>query len=370
MLLPRRVHRSLRFARLFFRASWWAWRALGTRIGRQRRHEGFLSVFGPLSLIVLIAIWATMLSIAFGVIQWAIGGGTEHSLANSLYMSGVTFFTLGFGDVTPHTAMGKFTAVAEAGTGFGLLAVVIGYLPVLYQLFSRREAQIIRLDVRAGSPPTAATLLARYSEGQRLDAIDALLAEWELWAAELLESHQSYPMLAFYRSQQRDESWLAALTAMMDVSALVLTGFRGVNTFQARVTFGTTRLALMDIANLFSQAKLDDEIRARAGERLSGTEFERLQKRLSAAGLEFSETTSGSSPGGSAATASEDQQSAESRLAEFRAMYEPYALVLAEYLSLPLPRWVAPSNQLDNWQRSEGAHAVKRLVESVEAQPD
>ena len=45
--------------------------------------------------------------------------------------------------------------MAEAGIGLGLLAIVIGYLPIIYQAFSRRETSIVLLDARAGSPPTA-----------------------------------------------------------------------------------------------------------------------------------------------------------------------------------------------------------------------
>ena len=92
---------------------------------------------------------------------------------------------------------------------------MIGYLPVLYQLFSRREAHVIQLDARAGSPPTATTMLIRHAEGG-LSKLDDLLREWEIWGSELLESHLSYPMLVYYRSQHDNQSWLAALTAVMD----------------------------------------------------------------------------------------------------------------------------------------------------------
>ena len=142
-------------------------------------------------------------------------------------MSGVTFFTLGYGDVVPHTGAARFMSVLEAGTGIGFIAVVIGYLPVLYQLFSRREAHVIQLDARAGSPPTATTMLSRHAECGGLDKLDDLLREWEVWGSDLLESHLSYPMLVYYRSQHDNQSWLAALTAVMDSCALILVGRRG-----------------------------------------------------------------------------------------------------------------------------------------------
>src|SRR5207245_8934510 len=105
-----------------------------------------------------------------------------------LYLSGTTFFTLGYGDVTPLGRLGRALAVGESGLGFGFLAVIISYLPVLFQAYSRREVSISLLDARAGSPPSAAQLLLRLARAGNMHALDPFLAEWETWAAELLES--------------------------------------------------------------------------------------------------------------------------------------------------------------------------------------
>ena len=362
MLLPRRAQRPLRFARFYFRTTWAAWRAMGRQLRHAKKREGFLAIYGPLSLLTLLVVWVMMLVAAFGALQWSLASPAL-SFRGAAYMSGLNFLTLGFADVQPHTTLGRALAVAAGGTGFGVLAVIIGYLPVLYQLFSRREAMIIRLDARAGSPPTAATLLVRYAEGQRLDALDALFLEWEEWASELLESHLSYPMLAFYRSQQEDESWVGALTAMVDTMALILTGFRNVNTFQARVTFGTARLTLMELARLFSGDTISQHGRDVAVSRLPAEEFRRLAAKLGEVGLEFSDSP------GTADDAGAADQSPEQRLAEFRAAYEPYAMALSDYLALPLSRWVAPEGALDNWQRSKRGQQVKQLVEGTDAVP-
>lgn len=159
MLLPRRVQRRVRLVRAYFRATWHGWTAV-RRLLPARAHATFLSVYGPLSMLGLIAVWAAALVTGFGALQWALAaraaqsaGGAAPSLLNAIYFSGVTFFTVGYGDVVATTRAGKVLAVIEAGTGFGLIAVVIGYLPVLYQLFTRRESHVIRLDARAGSPP-------------------------------------------------------------------------------------------------------------------------------------------------------------------------------------------------------------------------
>ena len=156
-------------------------------------------------------------------------------------MSGVTFFTVGYGDLVPQTRLGRLISVLEAGTGLGFIALVIGDLPVLYQLFSGREAHVIKLDGRAGSPPTALGLLQRHSGEDGIAQISMLLREWESWGSELLESHLSYPMLAYYRSQHHDQSWLAALTAIMDCCALILVGLEALPPLQARMTFTMAR---------------------------------------------------------------------------------------------------------------------------------
>ena len=359
MLLPRRVRRRLRFVRAYFDGTWKMWRALGQRMTPGEGRETFLGVYGPLSLVLLLALWGATLTFEFAGFEWALSRARLHppTFGTTLYMSGATLLTLGYGDVVPGTTAGRAAAVFEAGTGLGLIAVIIGYLPVLYQLFARREAQVVRLDARAGSPPTATTLLVRHAVGERMDALDGMFLEWELWSAELLESHLSYPMLAYYRSQHENESWLAALTAVMDACALVMVGFRGVNTFQARTTFGTARLTVLEMARVFDARHIAEQTERIRDLRLPTPEFNRMREGLAAAGLEFH--------GDDAARAG-----AEAELAEFRALYEPFVATLAGHLLLPLPPWAPPPNALDNWQRSKGSAALKRLVDSVEAEPE
>src|SRR5262245_13381342 len=164
VVLPRRVTHRWRPTRLFYRTTWRAWRSLAHLSSSVRVRDNALSLFGPLSLLCLLICWAASLIIGFALIQWGgrtMSDTTQIPFWDCLYNSGETFFTLGYGDITPKTYPGKFLAVIEAGTGFGFMAIVIGYLPVLYQTFSRRELSIGLLDARAGSPPTAAEFLRR-----------------------------------------------------------------------------------------------------------------------------------------------------------------------------------------------------------------
>jgi len=348
IILPRRVSGRIRLTKMFYRYTWAPWRATA-RLLTGRRRDAFLSFYGPLSLIALLALWAVGSVFSFGLLQWAAGsamtvageGGT--GFWTDVYMSGTTFFTLGLGDVVPRSALAKTLTVVEAGTGFAFLAAVIGYFPVIYQAFSRREVAISLLDARAGSPPSASELLWRHRSDPGTAALAELLREWEHWAADVLESHLSYPPLAYFRSQHYNESWLAALTTVLDASALIMVGLEGWCTRQAELTFAMARHAVVDLAQVFSTPP------RRPDERLPSAQLARLRERLAVGGL-----------------ALKGRPDLEQRLTELRHMYEPYVEALSGYLALPLPPWIRERERPDNWQTS----AWDRVVQLPARRPD
>ena len=240
VVLPRRVAHGAWLARLVIWASWHLWSCPARGPWRRgERRETYLSFYGPSALLLLIGVWATGLIGGFALLLWGLGvpfvaTGGGAGFGTTLYGSGTTFFTLGLGDVLPHTALGRLLVVLEAGIGFAFLALIIAYMPVLAQAFSQREVNVALLDARAGSPPSAAELLRRHAGVDLPGALAQVLLEGERWAAELLESHLSYPLLAFYRSQHAEQSWLAGLTMILDVAALVLVGMDGTPTRPAR----------------------------------------------------------------------------------------------------------------------------------------
>ena len=168
IILPRRVTRRFRVTRVFYKFTWKNWRFLTRLIPSRKRRETLLSFYGPLSLLVLVGVWAIGLVLGFGMMQYGAGSavnmnGGRPGFATDIYLSGTTFFTLGLGDVVPQTSLARLLVVTEAGFGFGFLAAVIGYLPFIYGSFSKREVNISLLDARAGTPPTAAELLRRHA---------------------------------------------------------------------------------------------------------------------------------------------------------------------------------------------------------------
>jgi hypothetical protein len=325
LVLPRRVTRPFRLTRLFYRSGWRAWTAAADRFPPSRRRQTFLSVFGPLSMLALFAVWAAGLVLGFGLLHHGLDP-RDGGFGESLYLSGTTFTTLGYGDVSPRTPATRALAVAEAATGFGFFAIVIGYLPVLYQSFSRREAFIGLLDARAGSPPAAGRLLLRTPPGK---CLDDFLAEAERWAAEVLEGHLSFPVLGYYRSQHDNQSWLAALTCTLDTSALLLTVVDGVDRTQARLTFAMARHAVVDLGLVLRRRPEPP-----AEDRLPAARLADLRAALAAAGV-----------------AVRDDDAAR-RLAELRGLYEPFVAGLAGYFRVPVPGVWPADERPDNWQTS------------------
>ncbi len=332
IILPRRASGRFRLTQIFYAVTWKPWAFLGKRLRNPRRRESFFSYYGPMSLIFLLAVWAGSMVVGFALIFYALGSPFSDvtqgpSFRSDLYVSGTTIFTLGLGDVTPHSAWAREIIILEAGTGLGFLAVVMGYFPVLYSAFSRREVSISLLDARAGSPPTAAELMRRHSYEGGESALSLLLVEWERWSAELLESHISYPLLCYFRSQHNNQSWISALTAVLDTSALLIAGVQGHEARQAQLTFAMARHAMVDLAQIFSLAPIKD-----APDRLPAERYEQLYSLLCQSGV----------------SVCRDGHSYE-RLRDMRALYEGYAEALAGYLRMPLPPWIADQPHKDNW---------------------
>ncbi|HSS93091.1 MAG TPA: potassium channel family protein [Candidatus Dormibacteraeota bacterium] len=333
MILPRRVSVRLRVSKIFYRLTWRVWAGIGRRLRPGERREAYLSTYGPISLLVLIGLWGSILIMGFAFLLWAAGFDFPSKIA-ALYVSGWTFTTLGIGDFAPKTDLARLITVAEAGLGFGFLAIVISYLPVLYQGFSRRETTISMLDEWAGSPPSAGDLLRRSIAAGEVEALIPLMSTWELWTAELLESHLSYQVLCYFRSQHENQSWVAALTAILDFSALWQASQATGHTWQARRVYAMGRHALGDLSQVLRAAPRFD-----VPDRLSEPEFAAVVEAMKSAGVQI------------------DADAFRDRLKKLRKGYEPYAFALSEELLMDLPPWMPLAPRQDNWETTawEGA---------------
>ncbi|HEX6496530.1 MAG TPA: potassium channel family protein [Acidobacteriaceae bacterium] len=367
IILPRRASGKIRLTRLFYVLTWGPWAAVVGRFRNRRLRESGFSFYGPLSLLFLMALWAVGLVFGFGFMFYGLGAPLHdplglHPLHTGIYISGTTLFTLGLGDIIPLNHWARDLVIIEAGTGLGFVAVVIGYLPVLYQAFSRREGSIALLDGRAGSPPTASELLRRHATDGDNDALIALLAEWERWSAEMLESHISYPLLCYFRSQHDNQSWLSAVTAILDTCAVLLSIVECSACRQARLTFAMARHTVVDLLLVFGMKPVampkpalpgspalpdaPKEMAADMATRLSEPELVRLTEVLCKAGYRLR---------------LEPERLA--LLRKLRWMYEGQVVALSRYLCMPLPPLVTETPGRDTWM------LVHNLLELYSAQP-
>jgi len=342
VVLPRRIRRTFRIASWFYKNTWGFWTRVGLHIKSVNRREGFLAYFGPLSLIVLLFFWAAGLIFGFACMQYGFGehvslGSEKITFWKVLYMSGETFFTLGYGDITPTNYAARTLAVMEAGMGFAFLGVVVGYLPVIYNSFNTREIEISLLDARAGSPPSAAEFLGRLGCCPEQSVLDEIFRDWERWCADLLSSHISYPVLIFFRSQHPNQSWLSALTAMLDVTSLIITGVDGIHPEQAKLTFAIARHAVVDLAQV-----VNAQYSPHDASRLSAEDLSRLRTHLVAQGVNFY-----------------DGADAGDRIAALRILYEPYLYSLSRRLLMTLPPWIHSDHKKDNWQGGPWDRAIQ-----------
>jgi hypothetical protein len=360
IILPRRPVGRFRITKLFYILTWKPWAAIARHTRDPKVREQFYSMYGPASLLLLLVVWALLLVVGFALLFFGLRTPFADAMADlsalarlrtDLYVSGTTLFTLGIGDVLPRSFVARALIVLESGTGLGFVALVIGYVPVLYNAFSRREISVALLDARAGSPPTSTELLRRHAFAGGQDALVVLLVEWERWSAEILESHISYPILCYYRSQHDNQSWLSALTAMLDSCALLISVVPGVASRQAQLTFAMARHALVDLGHVFHLEKREAAWRASGGpNRLRPENFDRVCELAQEAGLRLC-----------------GDPEAPARLTALRALYEPHAQALADYLGMSLPGWIPEPRAKDQWKTVEN---VRKQAASVFRESD
>ncbi|TMK15884.1 MAG: two pore domain potassium channel family protein, partial [Actinobacteria bacterium] len=227
LVMPRAARGRTRLGRILYRLLWRPWRWFGLRKKTAASRERVLSAAAPVFFFVQLVGWVFLALLGYALILWSPAfvhglGRTDGSFEDALYTSGSSLFTLGIG---PAAANGwtRAVVVLAGATGLGLFAVVIAYLPVLYQAFNRREVGVLLLDARAGSPPSGPELLHRMGNAGMASALPELFAEWERWVADVLESHMSYPILVLFRSPHDNTSWVTSLGSVLDAATLILT---------------------------------------------------------------------------------------------------------------------------------------------------
>jgi hypothetical protein len=337
-LLPRRVKRDPKIVRSVFAYAWRPWRRLARALPPQGA-DTMLGIYGPFGVLLNLVLWVAAMMLGYGCLQWAghsqlsqLGGAHGVDFGDDLFFSAATMASSGTAGLAAHSAFARVVQVIDAGSGLAVIAIVIAYLPALYQAFSRREATVSQLDARAGSPPSAGRLVLRSAQPGGWPALNLYLAGWEKWVAELMETHLAYPVLAYFRSQHVNQNWLAAMCTVLDACAFTVAAAPAGTVDSARFTFAIARHAVVDLSYSFHVAPS-----APALDRLPAEDLEQLLQQLREVGVE---------PGADLATITK-------RMAGMRALYEPYINALADRLELSLPPWLAPESPSDNWRNTE-----------------
>jgi hypothetical protein len=335
-LLPRRVKRDPRIVRFVFDYLWRPWRALARLLPAQPA-DTLLGIYGPFGLIANLVMWVAAMMLGYACLQWAGGShlgpaGRSVGFGDDLYFSAATMTTDGPAALAAHSTFARAVQVIDAGSGLAVLAIVVGYLPSLYQAFSRREATVSQLDARAGSPPSAGRIVLRTTQRSGWEALARYLGSWEPWVADLMETHLAYPVLGYFRSQHLGQNWLAALCTVLDACAFTIAAAPAENATPARFTFAIARHAAVDLSYSFHA-----EPRPPAHDRLPDADLEALLAQLREAGVQ----------------PAADEQTVRARLTRTRALYEPYVSALSARLELALPPWLAPESPTDNWRNTD-----------------
>jgi hypothetical protein len=336
IVLPRTVAPMRRVSGRFYKGSWRLWSAMGRRIQDGDLRLSFLAVYGPVSVMVLLVLWAGLLIVAFAVIYHGLGDRFQADrgaigFGALLYMSGSTFFTLGLGDITSADPLARFFMILETGTGYIFLGLIITYMPLLHQAYASREIGNLLIHSRAGHPPNGIKLLRRYSGTGDSEILRTILREAECWMAETLQSHLSHPVLLFYRGLHRGQSWLDSLTTVLDSAALLIVAGDGVIAAQARIVYRMGLRLLQDLTDALSIA-----VDLKCAIRLTEADLPRLRAAMNVAGLTL---TLG--PGSS------------NRLLRLVRRYDVHLFALSRGLVIPLPPWLPP---IDGGQEAD-AHA-------------
>ena len=337
VVVPRPSPGRFRIARNLQRLTWRFARAVALRSDDPRRREGILGVFAPALVVLLLVVWVVVLLVGFGLLVIAQRDQLQPSpasLGEAIYVAGTALFTIGFGDYVPTGTAARVISLIAAGTGLGIVALVITYLFSLYAAFQRREVLVVTLDSRAGAPPSGVALLETYARLGLVAELPALFASWEVWAAEVLDSHVAYPILGYFRSSHDNESWVASVGAVLDAAVLVATTVKGVPRGHAELMAAMGEHLVEDVGNAFG-------FRSEPGAGIARVEFDEARARLAAAGYAVTDP--------------------DRAWPEFSARRSHYAA----QLNLLAEQWVSPPSQWIGDRAPIGHHVDEALLPAI-----
>jgi hypothetical protein len=280
VILPRPAIKKFAVVRYLLRGFWICWRWIGNRIESVPRRENFLSIMGPLAVLMEFTFWGLALILGYALI---IDGVRDQlhpapdSFGTSLYFSASTLVPLSYGDYVPEGIFARVVTVAETVTGIFVAALAITLLFSLYESFKDREVAVVQLDAMAGAPPSGIQILETAIQRGMREELIKTFDEWRAWAANVLESHLAYPTLLWFRSSHDNEAWINSFGAVMDAAVLVLSTVDDETEGPARLMYTVGNHLVEDLSWYFGYSKLNDPI-------VEKQEYDQARERLRVAG--------------------------------------------------------------------------------------
>jgi hypothetical protein len=289
IVVPRPTPGRFRIGRYVVRSSWRVFRAVGRHRSGQAR-DTLLGLFAPAATLFLLVVWLGGMIVGYGLVLYALRDQlTPHpqDAGTAIYFAASSILTLGFGDIVATGPLARAVVVVASASGLGVVALVVTFLFSLYGSYQRREVKVVTLQAAAGAPPSAVTLLETYAQLDLVDRLPGLFAEWERWAAEVLDTHVAYPLLGFFRSSHDNLSWISALGTVLDAACLVLTTTTGVARGEAELFRRVGSHLIEDITNLGFRSGVVDRTDTTATISLDRPGFDGACARLAHAGYKL-----------------------------------------------------------------------------------
>jgi hypothetical protein len=347
VIVPRPTMRGTLLSRSIIRPGWRAWRSLATRVSEVNKREAMLAIFPPMALVLVLIAWVTLQAIGFGLLIYSLRGDFQPHprILGSTYVAAASLFGVGQSAFLPAGRAARVVIPIVNATGLGTVALVITFLFSLYANFQRREARVVMLDARAGAPPSGVTLLETYAQLQMLDRLPEVFTTWEVWSAEVLDSHLAYPILTYFRSSHDNESWISALGAILDAATLMVSTIDAGPSGSAKMMVGMGAHLVEDISNQFNLPHNGD-----IG--VEREEFEDARQRLAVAGF----------------TLRDDADSAWGKFTKMRGVYASRLNAMAHAWATPPALWIGDRSTLRIRHPDRGgAPATTAIEASMEA---
>jgi hypothetical protein len=316
LVVPRAI--AVRITRGVFRTMRVVFNLRAGRAKSFEERDRAMALYGPISLLSLAMTWLVLVGLGYTMMFWALGVRPPRK---AFTLSGSSLFTLGF--AIPKSLPPTALAFAEGAIGLGLLALLLSYLPALYASFSRREAAVADLDVRAGTPPTPAAMLIRVSLIEGWDQLSDSWRSWEAWFVDITETHTSVPALVFFRSPHWEQSWVTAAGAVLDAASLVASTVDRPRSPDAELCIRAGYIALRRIADYFGIPHDPDPHWPGVPISVDRREFDEVCKNMADAGVPLKA----------------DLDQAWRDFAGWRVNYDRVLLVLASLTMAPYAPW-------------------------------